>query len=403
MSDSASRNDVEDVLSSVRRLVSSESPRIERAPLPEGPGALVLTDDHRVERKVSKGHAAKSLEDRISELEEAVSLQSDEYEPDGSEDQSEHRPDHIVYTRPPTAEEQSAANQKALRLSQLALVQTGGGIQAESGEETPSAPLPFGSDIPATPVAADEAPENVAEAPMAENVTPTDRPTAEVHPFHDPDDMVSRFEARIEGKDVPPAPVADQGSFAEQSEPFLSEPPEATEDTSAANSSEPSATAETPSEIQGELQSDEDISADAADAIGAEAFEAALSEAVAESMSGLEDTTVPPLDDVSEELQDEGSTNPEDVLEAVDASIPETSENTDAEADTSQTAEVSAAPITSAAAALSPELTEDVIRPIVAELIREELKGELGERITRNVRKLVRREILRIIDSREFE
>lgn len=48
-------------------------------------------------------------------------------------------------------------------------------------------------------------------------------------------------------------------------------------------------------------------------------------------------------------------------------------------------------------------LDEDALRALVAEVVREELTGPLGERITRNVRKLVRREIYRILSSQEFD
>ena len=43
----------------------------------------------------------------------------------------------------------------------------------------------------------------------------------------------------------------------------------------------------------------------------------------------------------------------------------------------------------------------DALRALVGEMIREELQGEMGERITRNVRKLVRREINRVIAEQE--
>ncbi|MGV6812425.1 MAG: hypothetical protein ACWA47_09275 [Brevirhabdus sp.] len=46
---------------------------------------------------------------------------------------------------------------------------------------------------------------------------------------------------------------------------------------------------------------------------------------------------------------------------------------------------------------------EEGLRELVSQLVREELKGSLGERITRNVRKLVRREIHRALAAREFE
>ena len=48
-------------------------------------------------------------------------------------------------------------------------------------------------------------------------------------------------------------------------------------------------------------------------------------------------------------------------------------------------------------------LDEETLREMVSDMVREELQGELGDRITRNVRKLVRREIQRALASREFE
>jgi len=48
-------------------------------------------------------------------------------------------------------------------------------------------------------------------------------------------------------------------------------------------------------------------------------------------------------------------------------------------------------------------MDEEGLRDLVAQLVREELKGSLGERITRNVRKLVRREIHRALAARDFE
>ena len=48
-------------------------------------------------------------------------------------------------------------------------------------------------------------------------------------------------------------------------------------------------------------------------------------------------------------------------------------------------------------------LDEDMLRDMVAEIVRQELQGTLGERITRNVRKLVRREIHRALASQDFE
>lgn len=48
-------------------------------------------------------------------------------------------------------------------------------------------------------------------------------------------------------------------------------------------------------------------------------------------------------------------------------------------------------------------LDEDSLRELVADIVREELQGALGERITRNVRKLVRREIHRALTAQELD
>lgn len=48
-------------------------------------------------------------------------------------------------------------------------------------------------------------------------------------------------------------------------------------------------------------------------------------------------------------------------------------------------------------------IDEDALREIVTEMLQRELQGPLGERITRNVRKLVRREIHRALASRDFD
>lgn len=47
-------------------------------------------------------------------------------------------------------------------------------------------------------------------------------------------------------------------------------------------------------------------------------------------------------------------------------------------------------------------LDEDMLRDLVADIVRQELQGSLGERITRNVRKLVRREIQRALTARDL-
>ncbi len=48
-------------------------------------------------------------------------------------------------------------------------------------------------------------------------------------------------------------------------------------------------------------------------------------------------------------------------------------------------------------------IDEGILREMVSEIVRKELQGALGERITRNVRKLVRREINRVLSNQDFE
>ncbi|MGY6533818.1 MAG: hypothetical protein ACXIVG_00590 [Pararhodobacter sp.] len=47
-------------------------------------------------------------------------------------------------------------------------------------------------------------------------------------------------------------------------------------------------------------------------------------------------------------------------------------------------------------------IDEEMLRALVAQLVREELRGQLGERITLQVRKLVRAEIARALDERQY-
>ncbi|MEH6646884.1 hypothetical protein [Sulfitobacter sp.] len=60
-------------------------------------------------------------------------------------------------------------------------------------------------------------------------------------------------------------------------------------------------------------------------------------------------------------------------------------------------------PIGAAFGADDQVMDEEALRDLVSEIVRSELQGALGERITRNVRKLVRREIHRALTAQEME
>jgi len=50
----------------------------------------------------------------------------------------------------------------------------------------------------------------------------------------------------------------------------------------------------------------------------------------------------------------------------------------------------------------NPAIDEKLLHALVQKVVREELQGHLGERITRNVRKLVRREIHRVLTNQDL-
>lgn len=82
----------------------------------------------------------------------------------------------------------------------------------------------------------------------------------------------------------------------------------------------------------------------------------------------------------------EGAQTPEQTL---DTAEPETAEED--------------APLGGALGGDDQLLDEEALRELVSEIVRAELQGALGERITRNVRKLVRREIHRALTAQELE
>lgn len=341
MADSAKDSKVEDVLSSVRRLVSEEVPRKERPQMPPGPGALVLTDADRVQKDSRSEGRARSLEQRIAELEAAVDRRNEEFEPDGSEDQSLNVPDRIVYTRPPSAEEQDEMR-GTLRLSEIALIKTAPTDEVdapESDEDVENiAAVPFRT-VSKQRVKSRIPTDLVAEAPMAEDVPTEPAKKATVSAFTNPDDVIERIDEKARRVSRP--------SPQYEAMPLTQPKKKAGRD----NVSEPPK----------------------------DDFDAALMAAVKASV----------VETVRSELTD--------ALPERDALVE------DAKPEPQETQEQQAEVALQASPAEQAVLADNAaLRQLVAELIREELQGELGERITRNVRKLVRREIKRALASEDL-
>ena len=452
MANSASDPKVEDVLSSVRRLVSGDIPRKARSPLPEGPGALVLTDAHRVAKDPLSRRSKRSLEDRIAELEAAVDDGVDEFEPDGSEDQKQNVPDRIVYTRPPSKLEVATARRSTLRLSEIAVLESqtddeGAGDaandtasvqfrhdkhdkrerdrdvdQAKSliGDNGPPADNPEIEPFapPPQPIhgGLSEASDSFAEAPMVEDV-PTIRTRTQISPFINPDEVVERIEARFDrgGEDeVREAPIGAASepdasdTRAEARENMLREDvdPDKTSDadddfdealSQAVEASVTSAVFEEPSDgVPEEMAEPEDTIVLPDDAPVSEMEDidleaAGMAELVADPIPAAENADVSEFSEVPEEAVDD--TPPLEPVATEEVAREEIDGDGDHENDNEEAEE----PLIAAGS-----IDEAALQVLVARLIREELQGDLGERITRNVRKLVRREIKRALEARDI-
>jgi len=286
MSDPVTNVEIEDVLSSIRRLVSGDSGRTRRAPAPEVAPIvaqkLVLTEAYRIEPDKAEAvdeHVGaadlssdytRTLERRIAELEAAVTAQAAEYEPDGSEDIAQHRPTAVLF----------------------------------------AAPRQVPSDDGAV----------MFDALVADTV------------IEDP----------VDG----PAPEAD----------FEDEAPEAQH--------EPRGDVDTPDEPVGPSVQEE---------------------------AHVEHATMWADDEEPVLFRPDQDNDPDnDRIEVLDAESHRNTARRNDEAEFSFSND-------------DTLIDEETLRDMVAEIVREELQGALGERITRNVRKLVRREIMRAISIRDFE
>lgn len=375
MVESVSDQKVEDMLSSVRRLVSSELPRNQRPQLQESASALVLTEAQRVEPKPPmQGQRGLTLEERIAELEAAVAGQTNDWEPDGSEDQEEHRPDRIVY-RPSRPRDEEEAR-RPLRLSEIALIETG---PAHDEDEAPS-------DGEAVEVAfqhEDQTPDVEGDGRIEQDAsTAADEPEPDTDPSP-PAELAGDPFADAIARDVA-AVVAEMSKTASIEEnDFRAALAEAVRDP-----------AETRGVERTNAASGDSVSDDADEP--QETFETASEETV--------------VIDEPEQVDAEAETTEETTSD--DAGVEEPSANEVAAAIASTTAGDGTSREERAQDLAGDDnagdenllaLTPQQLRLLISSMIRDELQGELGERITRNVRKLVRQEVHRALSVRDLE
>lgn len=125
-------------------------------------------------------------------------------------------------------------------------------------------------------------------------------------------------------------------------------------------------------------------------------------EAMAEPAEHVEDvvTEAPEFDEDPDQNDDFADAEPATPEDTSDLSNDFADDRYDAEDGTAVEASEEAR-LSEAADALT--IDEDTLREMVVDIVREELQGALGERITRNVRRLVRREIHRALASQELD
>lgn len=355
MSDPMKQMEIEDVLSSIRRLVADESAHRDHAAAsapapadsPDSPDKLLLTPALRVSGEdvvmppaadsadgtplsaaPQDRWANASLEDRIAELEAAVAGTGDEWEPDGSET--------------PRSPE----------------------IRFEDFESVPQAVAPVApadmmqSDAPDAPVVQ----EQVFDGGQDDVIEMDQMPQMDIapEPVYETPPMGGALHDEATGVTQPPfdAPQADSAP-----EPLFQAPPMTTFGPMD-GATEP--LAEAPMSMPADEAphwSDAPAAQDAASMEDAPDMDRAAMAQEASMHDAPEDEPMlePEIDDDADDVHLFDGEDDEDVLD------------------------------------------EEMLRQLISDIVREELQGALGERITRNVRKLVRREINRALASRDFD
>lgn len=327
MSKPVTNDEIEDVLSSIRRLVSEgDKPRHATPQPPKQPEKLVLTPALRVgpadeklapprvvqveqtdflvlnetaDIPVSPPSDRASLEATIAELEAAVTAQADDWEPDGSETDTSPGWDNGVF---PTAVANDPVNLRS------------------------SAPTLFASA--AAYRAALEAAENEDDL-----IAPWDLPQKVRGEYASDAQTTESVDKIVEGDDAEP-----------QDEPMLSDILATVEITRAPD-----------------IDDQETVQSDSHGDLGEVSGSNGIAFRHAGRRFNRDNDKIP-----TNQESDDANHSAELILEA---------------------------------AQIDPEQ----LHKLVAEIVREELQGKLGERITHNVRKLVRREIMRVLNAQDMD
>ncbi|MEL6549826.1 MAG: hypothetical protein AAFQ54_06210 [Pseudomonadota bacterium] len=389
MSDPVTNVDIEDVLSSIRRLVSQDNaPRQETPPAPD---ALILTESQRVAEP--KGDAAGAVEPEEEETPEAEpdepteTVLLDDQEADAHDDAVQVEPvEDMVDDLPPEDVPGMDAGQDALVFRTSHVVRTELERAIEELEASMSAAPEDGDGAMDDTLAGLQDIDwdarvvgRAADAELEESVAAEDEPEV----ADAPDETHAAWEnEESEQADAEPAPPAAPRSSLEGLRLVTRASDASAEDFD--GDYDTGLDTLSPSFAP---QGDEEVSGD--DEQGD----------VHEAVAGV------PWEDVSDEDgtdADEPASAPMDFEHAEDEDEAEAFRAPEPPFDSDQDDHFTDFEGVDAPASQVAQIDEEQLREMVTEIVRTELQGELGERITRNVRKLVRREINRALAGQDL-
>ena len=367
MSDPMTNAEVEDVLSSIRRLVSEDKPAEQKpksdAPVaePETHDRLVLTPSLRVTDEAAPPDPVEDAWTQAEPFETEMhtgDMEAEDLQPEDLAAADVAEPDEAdEVTQPPTPIEDAADPEPDVAFQHFRRFDD---AQTDASE---------GSNEPDEGI-----------TPEPEPVFSTDRATSPAWERDDP--FEENADAVPQSEEVPDDHVA----FEDRADTFVLEPG--------------APTLEEPVTPAQDVEPEPEADVTAADAPQSLSLSQKI-EALETLIAGRRDEWEP----------DDPGTDAYAGTEAPTMEWEDTAATTAAAATFRRTPEVEAEDIVSPDEPSDPDvlgrdeavLDEEALRELVADIVREELQGALGERITRNVRKLVRREIHRALAAQELE
>jgi hypothetical protein len=357
MSDPVTNAEIEDVLSSIRRLVSTDEREKSAAPkaVPDEQDKLVLTPSQRVDDAPEEddvedvgatGHAPV----------EAAFLAQYAVEPDSESDAPEHDAEAeegaAELAAPDSSDDQDEAPEPEFKhheedhFFKASQHGTENGNAPEADSESESSDSPVADAVADSPEEAEkDAADGGDQAPLDAEETEGAKAATDDGP--DLQARIASVEAALAGRDDEWEPDGDDD------DPYAGDQMTTLE--------------------WEDHASDESETAEAGQDAKPAAFEAASDEGFEPETDDLADDVAPSATERDDHLE-----RPEGAAQGSEDATDEWQLESDV-------------------------LDEEALRDMVSEIVRQELQGALGERITRNVRKLVRREIHRALASQEFE